>query len=761
MKINLFFGSYSLTNEASGSASIEISKSQANAGKFTTVTIDSTNSWTIPSSIPTSTYGYVIYELLTISTMDDFGSSEFDGYGGLDQVVYIPPQSTRTIKYVSSEILSINGKNFYCEDANTTWSGKFILVPATSTMVIPIVLCTDPATIATTPTSGKTFTVEYTLRETGNTRRTFIIDNDAYVNNFKYVMDSNPGYTQHGLLIYENVNGAYNALRMNSLEHTSETIYSLSFTSRSSNWAAMVYPQYVKTYIAPKLDTSTLTVDSDGSVSWSYSFLFDVDSVNDNKPTSCKMKLITDGVSSAYFTPSGYTTDYVSESLPSGKARVTYSGTAESGTIYDSSKKVMTFDQSIDTVCAITFKDAADFTESTVNASIRYIGNHPAFAVSNKCQSIGIFKRPDRDSSGNAKAGLTIGDSIYVHTSNHQAMTITGENPGVGTMIDMYNSDTSGNTASIGIGIGSGHVNRGIYDNTLGGWSICTQSDKALHLGTANTGGVISDKYFTANGGLTVTGRATITNQAYIIGQTTVTNGNLYMSTSSSNQITINQTSQNYNTYNTSTPTYHTLLAKQSNGKTTAYVEHERTSAGNDNISIIARHHTDESTSVLNKISVGRSASANTYSVTDPSAFRAAIGANNAGNINTGDLSYERIRSALQKAQKCTSSSTAARLRLYHSGEGYMTFYTYGSIGVLNAYQVEVSKVATWETITQLASGVRPMYAVRAPLAAAGTPSYNGGVMQVTTSGYVQIYNPESATGNLMLSGSLSFVIAQ
>lgn len=757
MKINLFFGSYSLTNNDT----IEISKSQANAGKFTTVTIDSTNSWTIPSSIPTSTYGYVIYELLTVSIMDDFGSSEFDGYIGMTQSIYIPPQSTRTIKYVSSGILSINGKNFYCGQSDATCRGQFILVPANSTMVKPIILCTDPATTDTTPTSGKTFTVEYTLEYAITTSRAFVIDNDAYVNNFEYRMDSKPGYTQHGLLIYENVDNAYKTLKAGSSNHTSESIYNVVLSSRTYHCPLMVYPQYIKTYVTPKLDTSTLTVNSDGSVSWSYSFLLDVDSVKDNKPTSCKMKLITDGVSSAYFTPSGYTTDYVSESLPSGKARVTYSGTAESGTIYDSSKKVMTFDQSADAVCAITFKDVTDFTESTVNASIRYIGNHPAFAVSNKCQSIGIFKRPDRDSSGNAKAGLTIGDSIYVHASNHQAMTITGENANVGTMIDMYNSDISGNTVSIGIGIGSGHVNRGIYDNTLGGWSICTQSDKTLHLGTANIGGVISDKYFTANGGLTVTGKATITDRAYIAGETTVANGNLYMSTSSSNQITINQTSQNYNTYNTSTPTYHTLLAKQSNGKTTAYVEHERTSAGNDNISIIARHHTDESTSVLNKISVGRSASANTYSVTDPSAFRAAIGANNAGNINTGDLSYERIRSALQKAQKCTSSSTAARLRLYHSGEGYMTFYTYGSIGVLNAYQVEVSKVATWETITQLASGVRPMYAVRAPLAAAGTPSYNGGVMQVTTSGYVQIYNPESATGNLMLSGSLSFVIAQ
>lgn len=757
MKINLFFGSYSLTNNDT----IEISKSQANAGKFTTVTIDSTNSWTIPSSIPTSTYGYVIYELLTVSIMDDFGSSEFDGYIGMTQSIYIPPQSTRTIKYVSSGILSINGKNFYCGESDATCRGQFILVPANSTMVKPIILCTDPATTDMTPTSGKTFTVEYTLEYVNHTSRAFVIDNDAYVNNFEYRMDSKPGYTQHGLLIYENVDNAYKTLKAGSSNHTSESIYNVVLSSKTYHCPLMVYPRYIKTYVTPKLDTSTLTVNSDGSVSWSYSFLLDVDSVKDNKPTSCKMKLITDGVSSAYFTPSGYTTDYVSESLPSGKARVTYSGTAESGTIYDSSKKVMTFDQSADAVCAITFKDVTDFTESTVNASIRYIGNHPAFAVSNKCQSIGIFKRPDRDSSGNAKAGLTIGDSIYVHASNHQAMTITGENANVGTMIDMYNSDISGNTVSIGIGIGSGHVNRGIYDNTLGGWSICTQSDKTLHLGTANIGGVISDKYFTANGGLTVTGKATITDRAYIAGETTVANGNLYMSTSSSNQITINQTSQNYNTYNTSTPTYHTLLAKQSNGKTTAYVEHERTSAGNDNINIIARHYTNESTSALNKFSVGRSASANTYSVTDPSAFRAAIGANNAGNINTGDLSYERIRSALQKAQKCTSSSTAARLRLYHSGEGYMTFYTYGSIGVLNAYQVEVSKVATWETITQLASGVRPMYAVRAPLAAAGTPSYNGGVMQVTTSGYVQIYNPESATGNLMLSGSLSFIMAQ
>ena len=757
MKIDLFFGSYSLTNNDT----IEISKSQANAGKFTTVTIDSTNSWTIPSSIPTSTYGYVIYELLSLAIMDDFGSSEFDGYIGMTQSVYIPPQSTRTIKYVSGEILSINGKNFYCKNADTTCRGQFILVPANSTMVKPIILCTDPATTDMTPTSSKTFTVEYTLEYVNTTACAFVIDNDAYVNNFEYRMDSKPGYTQDGLLIYENVDNAYKTLKAGSFHHTSESIYRVSLSSRTYHCPLMVYPQYIKTYVTPKLDTSTVTVNSDGSVSWSYSFLLDVDSVKDNKPTSCKMKLITDGVSSAYFTPSGYTTDYVSESVPSGKVRVTYSGTAESGTIYDSSKKVMTFDQSADAVCTITFKDAADFTESTVNASIRYVGNHPAFAVSNKCQSIGIFKRPDRDSSGNAKAGLTIGDSIYVHSSNHQAMTITGENPNVGTMIDMYNSDISGNTASIGIGIGSGHVNRGIYDNTLGGWSICTQSDKTLHLGTANTGGVISDKYFTANGGLTVTGKATITDRAYIAGETTVANGNLYMSTSGSNQITINQTSQNYNTYNTSTPTYHTLLAKQSNGKTTAYIEHERTSAGNDNISIIARHYTNESTSALNKISVGRSASANTYSVTDPSAFRAAIGANNAGNINTGNLSYERIRTALETAQKNSTSSTAARLRTYHSSEGYITFYTYCSIGILNAYQVEVSKVATWETITQLASGVRPMYAVRAPLAAAGTPSYNGGVMQVTTSGYVQIYNPESATGNLMMSGSLSFIIAQ
>lgn len=761
MKINLFFGSYSMLNNYA----ITISKSQANAGKFTTVTIDSAHNWTIPSSIPTSDYGYVIYELDTL-VEDDFGSgtSTFVGYRGYSQLVYIPHQSTRTIKYVSNEILSINGKNFYCPDANETWVGQYILVPANEHMITYLWLLDTPVTDTddTSTTGGRILAIEYMMNARSTNIYKLIIDNAVYPNSVEYLMDSKPGYTyQGGLSIYEGYSDeADPVLKTRTYHHTSETIFPLRLIKTTGSMF-FAFPCYVKTYVAPKLDTSTLTVNSDGSVSWSYSFLLDSDSVKDNRPTSCKMKLTTDGVSSAYFTPSGYTTDYVSESVPSGKVRVTYSGTAESGTVYDSSKKVMTFSQDMDAVCVIVFKDATDFAESTATVSIRYTGNHPAFAVSNKCQSIGIFKRPDKNSSGATKAGLTIGDSTYIHTSNHQAITVTGENSNVGTMIDIYNSDVSGNTVSIGIGIGSGHVNRGIYDYTLGGWIVCTQSDKALHLGTANnTGGVVSDKYLTANGGLRVTGTATITNKAEISGQTTVTNGNVYMPTSGSNMIVINQTSQNYNTYSTTGSTYHSLLLKQSNGKTTAYIEHERTNTGNDVISVIAKHHTNDSTSAINKLAIGRSASANTYSVTDPSAFRAAIGANNAANINTGNLSYERIRSVLESGATY-KNSTSSVLKLWHSGSGYMTLYFYGSIAVLNAFQVEVSKASTWETITQVATGCRPKYTVRAPLAAAGTPSYNGGVMEVNTSGYVRLYNPESATGNVMMSGSLSFIMAQ
>lgn len=757
MKINLFFGSYSII----GNDLVVVSKSQANAGKFTTITIDSANSWTMPSSIATSNYGYLIYQLYATTEETYSGgaaTSTFSGYRSDLQTVYIPPQSTRIIKYVNSEILSINGKNFYCHGANTTWSGQFILVPATRDMLSSVALCTDKLVAGEIPTSGTLFAYEYMIKTTNTNKRCIVIDNDAYTNSLEHRLDSKPGYTLSGFTIYEYYSPTSTSTFIgsaSSVSPSSTLVYLVYLMGDRSD--IFVYPTYRKTYIAPLLDTSTLTVNSDGSVSWSYSFLLDNDSVKDNQPTSCKMRLSTDGVSSTYFTPSGYTTDYPSSS----KVRVTYSGIAESGTIYDSSKKVMTFDQSMDTTCTIMFKDATDFTESTATVSIRYIGTHPAFAVSNRCQSIGIFKRPDKDSSGYTKAGLTIGDSMYIHTSNHQAITVTGENSDVGTMIDLYNSDVSDNTVSIGIGIGSGHVNRGIYDNTLGGWSVCTQSDKTLHLGTANTGGVISDRYFTANGGLTVKGRATITDRADITGQTTVTNGNVYMPTSGSNTIVINKTDQNYNTYDTGSSIYHWLVAKQSNGKTVAYIEHERTSAGNDNINVIARHHSNDSTSAINKISIGRSASANTYSVSDPSAFRAAIGANNAANINTGNLSYERIRSALETPQKYNYSSSTIVLKVWHSGSGYMTLYWYGSIGIITAYQVEVSKTNTWETITQLGSGARPKYNVRVPLAAAGTPSYNGGVMELNTSGYVRLYNPESATGNVMMSGSLSFIAAQ
>ena len=737
MKINLFLGDYSIV--FGDIPVVKVSASQANAGKFTTITIDSANSWTIPSSIATSEYGYLIYKLDgDLST----------GYCGGNQVLYIPHQSTRKIEYVSSGILSINGKNFYCPNTNTTWTGQYILVPATEYLVSKVWLCTDKVVSGTNaPDSSTIFACEYMLGFGGDNKRNIVIDNDSYINGFEYLMDGKPGYTQSGLILFEHYTYASTFLcKAESVQHSSDSIYTVQLSNdhnfNYNLYDIYVYPDYHKTYVAPILDTSTLTVNSDGSVSWSYSFLLDNDSVKDNQPTSCKMRLSTDGVSSTYFTPSGYTTDYPSSS----KVRVTYSGIAESGTIYDSSKKVMTFDQSMDTTCMIVFKDATDFTESTANVAIRYVGNHPAFTVSNKCQSIGIFKNPDKDSSGNAKAGLTIGDSAYIHTLNHQAIVITGENANVGTMIDIYNSDASGNTASIGIGIGSGHVNRGIYDITLGGWSVCTQSDKALHLGTANTGGVISDTLFTAK------------NKAYITGQTTVTNGNVYMPTSGSNMIVINQTSQNYNDHGINS-VYHWLLQKMSNGKTTAYIEHERTSAGNDNINVVAKHYSNDSTSAINKISIGRSASANTYAVTDPSAFRAAIGANNAANINTGNLSYERIRSALETRQN--SVNPESTVKTWHSGAGYVTIGYYGVVCIINAFQVEVSTKNTWETVTQLDGGCRPKYNVRVPLAAAGTPSYNGGVMEVNTYGYVRLYNPESATGSLMMSGSLSFIMSR
>lgn len=742
MKINLFFGSYSLIDDCV----IDISRSQANAGKITSVTIDSTHNWTIPSSIPTSKYGYIIYSLMSRADFDANGNEIFDGYHGIDQVVYIPPKSTRTIKYLSSEALSIDGKKFYCPDANAEWVGTCILVPATTSMITYVWLLDTPVTVndVTFDGGGTIFAEEYGMRTdlSGTNVYRLIIDNDAYPNRVPYTIDSMPGYTyQGGLSIYYSEGHEIRLKAGSHRHHASGTVY----TSHLNILGGQFYicPFYAKTYAAPTLDTGTLVVDSDGSVSWSCSLLIDIDSVKDNQPTSCKMKLISDGVSSAYFTPSNYT----KESVSSTKARVTYSGTAESGTIYDSSNKVMTFDPSIDAKCTIVFKDAANFTESTLNASIRYVGTHPAFTVSNKCQSVGIFKRPDKDSSGNVKTGLTIGDSTYIHTSKHQAMTVTGENSDVGTMIDIYNSDASDNTVSIGIGIGGGHVNRGIYDNTLGGWSVSTQSDKALHLGTANTGGVISDKSLTVKGNTTITGN------------TFVTNGNVHLSTSGTNHIVINQTAQNYNDYSSSS-TYCWMLQHQSNGKTTAYIEHERTSAGNDNISVIAKHYTSDSASVINKLVVGRSASANTYAVTDTSAFRAAIGANNAANINTGNLSYERIRSVLQTGQTASYPGSAT-IKTWHASAGYVTVYMYGSICIINAFQVEVSATKTWETITQLAVGCRPKYSVRAPLAAAGTPSYNGGVMQVNTSGYVQLYNPESATGNLMMSGSLSFIMAQ